>query len=56
MAKRKKRSKRRKGHGRGASKEARKDVIGKMSLGCLVVLLLVAAWLIIPRVLTGGEG
>lgn len=56
MAKRKKRGRRRRGHGRGASKAARKDIIGKMSLGCLVVLLLVAAWLIIPRMITGGEG
>lgn len=55
MAKRKKRGKRKRGHGRGASKAARKDMLGKMSLGCLVLLLLVAAWLILPRVLTGGE-
>lgn len=56
MAKRKKRRKHARGHGRGASKAARKDMVGKMSLGCLVILLLVAAWLIIPRVITGGQG
>ncbi len=45
---------RKKGHGAGASKEARKQQLGKMSLGCLVILVLVAAWLILPRVLSGG--
>jgi hypothetical protein len=32
---------------------ARKQTIGKMSLGCLVLLLLVAGGLIIPRLLEG---
>jgi hypothetical protein len=54
MSKRRKR-KRSKSHGPGASKSARKLAIGKMSFGCLVLLLIVAAGLIIPRLLS-GEG
>jgi hypothetical protein len=53
MAKRRRRRGKR-GHGAGASKEARKKNIGKMSLGCLILLLLGAIFLIVPRVLTGG--
>lgn len=52
MAKR--RSKRRRKTGKGTSKQERKHFLGKMSLGCLVLLLLSAAWLILPRVLSGG--
>lgn len=53
MAKRRK-GKRKKGHGPGGSRQARKERLGKMSLGCLVLLVIVAAWLVLPRVLSGG--
>lgn len=53
MGKRRK-GRRRKGHGPGASKQARKERLGKMSLGCIVLIVLVAAWLVLPRILSGG--
>lgn len=54
MAKRRK-GRRRKGFGPGASKKARKQRIGQMSLGCLVLLVIVAGWLIVQATLLPAE-
>jgi len=37
----------------GTSKAGRKQLLGKMSLGCLVLLVLIAAWLIVPGLIEG---